>query len=167
MVEKIKPVLINARNLTEVESAMVDLFVTLKRADSVTDIGYVAGIITSDGSKHIEANILRLANYTERLRTAHDFPIFSATDVFSSELFKRLPEMALPHHEREIHFINFWRNILNSGHVSHIFMTPRWDKSKGAMDEHQTARQRGLKIYYVEQGREKSELVFTPGSILG
>lgn len=30
-------------------------------------------------------------------------------------------------------------------------MTPRWDKSSGARDEHETAQRAGITIHYVEE----------------
>lgn len=76
--------------------------------------------------------------------------MFSAIDVFSSEIYERLAEWKLPFNEREVKARSFWRKILKSGHVTDIFMTPRWEKSKGATDEHKTAKEIGLKIHYIK-----------------
>ncbi len=117
----------------------------------ITRIGYVAGIITSDGPEYFQANRKRLADYVKKLRKIHKFPMFSAIDVFSSEVYERLKEWKLPFAEREMKVRSFWRKILKSGHVTDIFMTPRWEKSKGASDEHRTAKKIGLKIHYIEE----------------
>lgn len=122
------------------------------KVDTHEHLGFVSGIISSDGDEHIQRNVDRLAIHTDRIRKEHTFPIFSATDVFSPELFMRLAEMRLDRDERETHFVDFWRAILSCGHVTHVFFAPRWECSKGAMDEHETASRLGLKIYYVEAG---------------
>lgn len=46
----------------------------------------------------------------------------------------------------------FWREIFKSGHVTDVFMTPRWEKSKGAVDEYKTAQKIGLTIHYLQEG---------------
>jgi len=121
------------------------------KADTHEYLGFVSGIVSSDGDEYVERNIRRLAAYTERIRSEQPFRIFSATDVFSPELFARLTEMKLDREEREAHFFDFWSAVLHSGHVTHVFFTPRWEQSAGASDEHKTAKQLGLTITYVDQ----------------
>lgn len=113
----------------------------------------MAGILTSDGAEYFEINRKRLADYVKKLRKIHKFPIFSAVDVFSSEVYERLKEWRLPFNEREVKVRSFWRKILKSGHVTDVFMTPRFEKSKGAQDEHKTAKEFGLKIHYLEDAK--------------
>lgn len=88
--------------------------------------------------------------YVEKLRRVHKFPMFSAVDVFSDNIYAQLEEMALSFEKREVKIRSFWRQIFKSGYVTDIFMAPRWDKSKGATDEHETAKQIGLKIHYIK-----------------
>lgn len=137
------------KNLAHVREEFVQLFKATKNEKGIR-IGYVAGILTSDGRKHFEINRKRLADYTRALCKIHKFPIFSAVDVFSDNIYKQLEEMALSFEEREVKMRSFWREILESSCVTDIFMTPRWDKSKGATDEHETAKRIGLKIHYPE-----------------
>lgn len=141
-----------ATTLLHVEKELVKLFKTTKThaGGGITRIGYVAGIITSDGPGYFEANRKRLADYVRKLRKIHKFPMFSAVDVFSSEVYERLEEWKLPFSEREVKARYFWRKILKSGHVTDVFMTPRWEKSKGATDEHETARKIGLRTHYIK-----------------
>lgn len=110
----------------------------------------MAGIINSDGPEYSEINREKLANHVEKLRKIHKFPMFTAIDVFPLEIYNNLEEWKLSFEEREEKVRNFWREILKSGHVTDIFMTPRWEKSKGASDEHETAKKIGLKIHYVQ-----------------
>src|SRR3989344_8301647 len=84
-----------------------------------TRIGYVSGIISSDGPDKIQENIERLQRITEILRGNHKFPIFSATDIFTSEIYERCSkDRALLNSD----FIQFWRNLLGAGFVTDVFM---------------------------------------------
>lgn len=132
--------------LTEVRVGVVRCFEELKSGQNINQIGYVAGIITSDGREHIERNLRYLGEHTERIRQARTFPIFSAIDIFSQEVFERTNGFSLPPEM----WLTFWRDVLGSGHVTDIFMTPRWETSRGAQDEHETAKKYGITIYYIE-----------------
>ncbi len=111
----------------------------------------MAGIINSDGPKYFERNRKRLVNHAAKLRKLHDFPMFTAVDVFPPEIYNNLKEWKLSFEEREAKVRNFWQKILKSGHVTDVFMTPRWEKSKGAQDEHKTAKRLGLTIHYLQE----------------
>jgi len=87
-----------------------------------------------------------LREHTEKIRKEKDFPIFSATDVMALETLIQIKAHKLVVKD----FIKFWREILESGHVTDIFMTPRWNKSFGATDEHETAKKLGIKIHYLD-----------------
>ncbi len=150
MLKKIGTALKNATTLHHVKKELVKLLEITKNKNGDIQIGYVAGILNSDGPAHIEKNRRKLATYTEKLRQIHEFPIFSNVDIFSNEVYNRLEEWRLSLEEREAKARLFWREILESGHITDIFMTPRWDKSKGATDEHETAKKIGLKIHYVQ-----------------
>lgn len=150
MHKDIGPSLKSAKTLHHVKRDLVKLFKTTKEKNNTIKIGYVAGIITSEGAEHFKVNRKRLADYVKKLRRIHKFPMFSAIDVFSSEVYERLVEWKLPFDEREVKARSFWRKILKSGHITDVFMTPRWEKSKGAVDEHETAKKIGLTIHYVE-----------------
>jgi hypothetical protein len=109
-------------------------------------LGYVSGIITSDGPDYIKRNFKVLEKYTEKLRQTKNYPIFSATDIFHTELLSRLNGGILVDH----HFLKFWREVLESGYVTDIYMTPGWERSVGAKDEYETAKNRSLKIHYLK-----------------
>ncbi len=149
MHKNIGPALKNATTLSHVKKELVKLFEVTRNKNGNIRIGYVSGVITSDGPKHIHNNRKRLELHTNRLRKSQSFPIFSAVDVFTNEIYNRIIETTLPFDEREVKLRLFWNEILTSGHVTDIFMTPRWEKSKGATDEHKTAKKIGLTIHYV------------------
>jgi len=149
MKKKIALVLTTASNFIEVRLSVVRVLEETKRKHVSGRVGYVSGIISSDGDEKILENTNRLENYTNDIRKIHKFPIFNPPDVFSNDLCARLQEIKLPKKEREEKFIVFWREILTSGHVTDIFMTPRWRESRGAQDEHKTALRVGIRIHYV------------------
>jgi quinol monooxygenase YgiN len=152
MKERITQATLESANMAEVRDAVVALFQTIREETGQDNIGYVAGVIGSEGEDKVEANRRILAEHTERIRQEAGFPIFSATDIFENpELWGRLPEIKLERDERRRAFINFWREVLELGKITDIYMTPRWEISEGAMDEHDTARRLGIQIHYVDQ----------------
>lgn len=151
MKEKIAHVTVGISNMVELRDAMIVLFEMLRMETGQDRIGYVAGVIGSEGEDKVEANREILRNYTERIRAENDFPIFSATDIFETPgLWERLPETNLEINERRKVFIKFWRELLELGKVTDIFMTPRWEISEGATDEYETSQRLGIEIHIVE-----------------
>ena len=151
MKEVIRESVKNAGTLTEVRDALFGVFRNL-RAQGHSRIGYVSGAITADGRENISRNIQRLDRFTEHIRGQHDFPIFSATDVFDGALFERLDAAGFVNADWKV----FWREVLgaNDKFVTDIFMTPRWEKSHGAKDEHKVAQEIEIAITYIEKELE-------------
>lgn len=149
MLKNIVFALKNATTLDHAKKELIKVFEIARNKKGNIRIGYVAGILNSDGPKHFEDNRKKLADYAEKLRKIHRFPIFSGVDIFSNEVYGRLEEWRLSFEERETKARLFWREILESRYVTDIFMTPRWEKSKGATDEHKTAKKIGLTIHYL------------------
>jgi len=137
------PQLQTITTLDGVHDIVVPILSSIRHGEGVDRLGFVSGVISSDGSEYEVRNLKRLSEHTERLRTAHDFPIVSATDIFDHALINRI---ASPSEA----FIPFWRRVLGCGHVTDIFMTPRWKESIGAQDEHVYAQEIGLTIHYVD-----------------
>ena len=136
--------------LQEVRDAVIQSCGKVTEQSPGIRIGYVAGIITGDGPEYIQTNREILMKFTEDTRRSVDFPIFSAIDVFSNSVYTRLG--GLESIESEGHdFRKFWRDILESGRITDIFMTPRWEQSGGATDEHDTALALKLRIHYLEK----------------
>jgi phosphoglycolate phosphatase-like HAD superfamily hydrolase len=147
--DSIASALKTSSNFIEVRLSVGRVLEETKRKHVSGRVGYVSGIISSDGDEKILKNITRLENYTNDIRKIHKFPIFNPPDIFSDDLYARLQELKVPKKEREEKFIVFWREILTSGHITDIFMTPRWRESRGAQDEHKTALRVGIRIHYV------------------
>lgn len=124
-----------AKNLDEVLKKLVAFF---KFLDSQR-MGYVAGVITSDGPGLVQRNVEMLKKYTERVRLAQSFPVFSSTDVFGETgLWERLAAKNYSYQD----WVLFWRKVLGRGKITDIFMAPSWERSVGARDEWETAKKK-------------------------
>lgn len=111
-----------------------------------TRLGFVSGVITSDGPAHWEQNMAILDGHTRRIRAKNDFPVFSAADIFTMEHLRRIDEYRL--RKNDLHgWLHFWRHILQSGRITDIYMTKRWEQSKGSRDEFYTAQRIPLTIH--------------------
>lgn len=148
MKQQIREVVKDAKNLNQIKQSLIKLFQDIKETDQHTQLGYVAGILYSDGPEHFERNRQLLATRTEIIRKTQSFPIFSAHDIFSDGIYSQIEERNFSHQDRRDIFITFWRDIVGSGFVTDIFMTPRWEFSEGAIDEHETAQKFSLTIHY-------------------
>jgi t-SNARE complex subunit (syntaxin) len=132
--------------LNELEKAV--LKVLSKHAAERVNIGYVAGVLTSDGPEKIAENVEKLINTTNQIRNKHkDILIFSSTDIFNEKLVFALEDYKKDRHLLENKFHKFWENILSSGYVNDIFMTKGWERSKGAKHEYQVAKKNKLVIH--------------------
>jgi hypothetical protein len=148
MEEKVVEAVRHATTVAEVQQNLITLFAKLHAEHK--RIGYVAGILFSDGPEFFDRNVKILEDHTTRIRSEQSFPIFSSIDVFyDDDFYNRLPETTLPYDQRRKVFFDFWRAIVGCGYVTDIFMTPRWEKSEGARDEYETAKKHNLKIHII------------------
>lgn len=147
MKQKIRKSVKNSNTLEEVRDKLFEVFRKMRELGHQR-IGYVAGAITADGRENIPRNIEILAGHTKKLRYKHDIPIFSATDVFDDALFDRLDKAGFVNADWEV----FWREVLGTEEkfVTDMFMTPGWERSSGATDEHEVAKEMQMTIVYVE-----------------
>ncbi|HLE49503.1 MAG TPA: DUF4406 domain-containing protein [Patescibacteria group bacterium] len=148
MKEKITGAVKESNSLAQVRDSLFGVFREYRLA-GYNRIGYVSGAITADGKENIPKNIARLGRFTEQIRTQQEFPVFSATEVFDDELFKRLDAAGFVNSDWEV----FWREVLGAEEkfVTDMFMTPRWEKSRGATDEHKVAQEVGMTIVYIDK----------------
>ena len=149
--EKITEAVKGSNSLAQVRDSLFNVFREYRFAGH-NRIGYVSGAITADGRENIPKNIVRLGKFTEQIRSEQKIPVFSATDVFDDELFKRLDAAGFVNADWEV----FWREVLGAEEkfVTDMFMTPRWEKSNGACNEHRIAQERGMTICYIEKELE-------------
>ena len=144
-------VLEKVQNVDEVRVAILSLLNEMRKVRKHDSIGFVSGMIFSEGIEYKPRNLKRLAAYTEKLRKENTYPIFSAVDIFYNGLFEKLPESKLPEIIRRPIFFAFWKSIMESGYITDLFMTPRWEKSQGALDEIEKGKKAGMVIHYVEE----------------
>lgn len=135
--------------LDETKKAVVSTLTIVKR--NHPKIGYVSGVVSSDGEEYIARNKQILATYTLQISQINNIPTFSTVDIFSTSLVKRLNLLSLQVELRENKLRQFWKEILSLGLVTDVYMTPRWERSKGAQLEYQSAKKHGLTIHYVAE----------------
>jgi len=145
----------SVKNLESAEKGIVMGLVRLRETvrEKSDRIGFVCGVLTSDGPEFLDANLARHRNYTSSLREAFLFPVFSATDVFDDKLLERLKD------EPESSWRRMWRGVLSTQMVTDLFFTPGWERSIGAKDEHDTAKNLGLKIHYLNEDHSHNLLI--------
>ena len=135
-----------ATSFQEVLKITLETVAEIKRHDSHKRIGYVAGKVTADGKENIKRNLDRLHKFTEEISKDFGENIFSPADVFNEKVYWVI-NIPKPVHEQD--FYVFWQKVLGSG-ITDIFMTPEWERSTGASNEHKTAKKLGLTIHYIK-----------------
>ncbi len=147
MREQIHEAIVSVESFDDIKAGLLGIFEKLRgQLGENARIGYVAGIVNSDGPELREINIQRLILFTEKAEEKFKMPTFSAADIFPEVIFKKITKTKFDPED----FINFWKDIFNSGYITDIFMTPRWQESYGASDEHRMAKELGLNIHYLE-----------------
>ncbi len=128
----------HSNSLKDVQNFVIPI---LKAANNngKTSIAYISGIISSDGPSQIQKNITALKCYTDYYRRTQPFPVFSSSDIFNIQIEGKFSAT-----QKE--WVTFWNNILMSGFITDLFLTPRWHCSQGAKEEYRTASIMGLKI---------------------
>lgn len=146
----------DANDFTLVLNRVIEILWQLKRK-GIQRIGYVAGLVSSDGEEKIQENLERLNFYTNLLSKKYPkAKFFSAADIFNKELYKKLLGENFIISKRKKSFLEFWRGILKNGGVDDVSMTPGWDRSVGAINEHKTILKLGIRHQFVEY---KTELI--------
>jgi len=149
MKEKIKEAVETGETLEEIKNNLLKVL-REQRESGVDRIGYVAGIVTSEGPQKIDENVRTLNKHISEIGACSGFPVFSPADIFSWELVERLGITKMPLTKIEEATAKFWEDILGSGYITDIFMTPRWEQSIGARGEHEVAKKKGLTIHYIK-----------------
>src|ERR1035437_7915212 len=90
-----------ATTLEHILPELMLIFESVKLKRNIKKIGYVSGVISSQGDNKISENKKLLADHTEKIRQSVDFPVFSAADIFTDELYLRIDEIKLSRLERE------------------------------------------------------------------
>ncbi len=142
-----------ATSLKQVHEIVLPLLKELQNKHESHRIGYVAGIVASDGVNKIPENLGILAEHTQKIREQNSYPILCASDIFSPESVALF--MATGVSRRDFEY--FWKRFLESGYITDIFMTPRWQNSRGATQEHADAQHLKIAIHYLEDPQATTE----------
>ncbi len=143
MRERIKNAIQKATTLQQLEDLLIKELNKIKK-ETGHSWQYVSGIITSDGPDKVVENSRILDEHTRRIESMYGLPTLSATVVFDDLIFAQINADKIPYNN----WLLFWRKILKSGVFETIHMTPRWEKSTGAKDELETAKELGLTVIY-------------------
>lgn len=145
MKDKIFGYLKNGKNLGQISDLLIEFLAKLKDKGN-KNIGYVSGMISSEGPENIDNNLKRLEKYTQEISEEYKFPIFSQNDIFTDDVYKYIKNSGVTHTD----FEKFYQKVHGSGLITHMFMTPKWELSKGATDEYKTAQRCGIKLIFIQ-----------------
>lgn len=133
-----------ADSLDEVQDLLVKLFSGLKEGGAVQRVGIVIGILVADGPDYVEQNLRRMDTFTSYIRERHTFPVFSLTDIFSGDL----RDLLIANQVQDEQIVTFWEQVLASGFVTDLFLTPHWDRSFIAQETLEQAEKLKVKVHY-------------------
>ena len=115
-------------------------------------IHYVSGIISGDGEERIPYNLFKLNEETLKVRKDwENHIVFSATDVFTPQVYSGLKELRLPREEREESFRNFWAEAITLLEVTDMHLTDGWERSPGARFEKELAESLGIRLHFRQE----------------
>jgi hypothetical protein len=149
MKESIILALEHSRDLPDVRQGLLALLGKIKTENPTAQIWFITGVITAEGPEFRSRNRELLTKYGEHIRNTR-FPFaFSAVDVFSEELIKRVKANGAQGKDFTpmwIEFINETKDLLTG-----VITTPRWQNSPGSLLEVETALNLGLSILRMEE----------------
>ncbi len=105
-------------------------------------VAFVSGKIMADGFIFAGKNLMTIAKYERFVRSSEHIPVFSATDFLFNELVNTIFRGKASGDE-------YWRDIIESGYITDIYMAPGWESSNGAKSEFDSAKKKNLKIHYI------------------
>lgn len=95
----------------------------------------------ADGFLFVAPNLTSIARNARKIRKTEHIPVFSATDFLLNEIVTTIFRGKASGDE-------YWKEIIESGYITDIYMTTGWEKSKGATSEHEVAKKKKLQIHY-------------------
>lgn len=131
------------------------------RQEHGVELGFVAGMISSQGMERVNENYDALDRITRHMHTyyrdviegwnpeikysAPQLSVFSATTVFSKQLMMRFA------HGPKKNWLFHWRDVFGEGsgeaQIQHLFLSHGWIDSSGSQDEKRTADRLGITTY--------------------
>lgn len=138
--------LTNLESLEEIYQRLIFILRDYKNNHN-SKIGFVSGKVNSEGLENKQKNLKRLLIYSENLEKEYCFPVFSCSDITTVQMYERFAKNNIVYRD----LLCFWERVIRAKIMTDIFMTPGWEKSKGAQNEHKTAKSCRLKIHYLKQ----------------
>ena len=136
------------RGITEPEkwcNTVVQVLKDFQSSSGNTKLGYVSGIMTSDGRKFEPVNCLLLDEYAKVIGPKVTYPLFSPPDMITDEM-----RFILLNKEQKYVYTLYGR-VFREVPVTDMFMTPRWQASGGANAEHIIAKEANIAIHYLDK----------------
>ncbi|MDP3725345.1 MAG: hypothetical protein Q8R20_02665 [Nanoarchaeota archaeon] len=139
------------RNFEDAYGHIIHILRKFRSEYNYPRIGYVSGVLTSDGPGRVLQNREELIRLAGVLQEMHHFPIFTLQDAFTPETLRRLKDAGHTSH----HYTDFAGEILKSGFITDVFFAPRWENSQTARSEQTLAERFGLRINYIEYEEDR------------
>lgn len=132
------------RTLPEYTDVVIRTLREIGEEDGHKKVGCVAAPLQAETTEGIRLNLKRLRELTKEVSHAESFPTFSLLDILPEEFFTANGGGNLNSEE----FVNFQRQILSSGAITHVFVAPDFQEVGGG-DILQEARRVGALVYTV------------------
>ena len=132
----------------QAKASAIEKLIQAKEQSETGEVGFVSGIIMSDGPLRVIKNLGMLKRYQRFVKKQVDYPVLSAIDFLDADNIIRLTSNKQEHKR-------FWREILGSGYITDFFTTPRGQEKGGAKDEYETATKLGLIMHNVTRKNKK------------
>jgi hypothetical protein len=129
---------------------LAKLFRELTRQKLV--VVYVAGAVSADGEDKIAENIKTLQSYCDTLNKeleAASGYAFTSSDILTPKVYRELGLATMPVMDREIAIQDLFDKVLELGVVTDMYLTPGWERSKGAQREYETATRLQIPIHFL------------------
>lgn len=147
----------HANTLDDLEQRVLSTLADYHNERGNGHIGFVSGIINSDGPEKRDGNLEALQRRTEAIRRRTSAPTFSAFDIMPADTQMRFTDInTLSHESRMARIRSFWNTILTSGYITDIFFTPGWERSTGSVQEFLTALGAHIAIHFTDDDGNES-----------
>ncbi len=143
MYEVLQRAVQQAHSLDEIGACVIPVLLNAKNRDPHRRLGYVSGIISSDGPEKMPENIRLLHERTEKIARLEKFPVFGPTYIFTDSVYGNIDAENLTSDD----WNNFWASVL-IGIADKMYMTERWQCSKGAQFEFQLAYAHDIEVCF-------------------
>lgn len=110
------------------------------RSQHTKDLGFVTGILTSDGLDKLPHHKDQLLRFTQKIRQEVEYPVFSFPEIFAEQRREQIGYYTANADEIKL----FCRALITKSGVTKVFFTPGWERSSGCQDEYRIAFESGI-----------------------